>query len=94
MTQDKVVRTESGKEVHMTYRRACHEYTIGFASAFFMATTVLGFVVLWKQHVPEALYHTSATFFVVFSVAGFGILGIGYTNPIWFYELLEGGDES
>lgn len=85
-----VVQTGSGREVHMPYRRGCHGYAIGFASAFFMAATVLGFIILWRQHVPDTLYYTSVPFFVVFGVAGFGLVAIAYTNPVWFYELLEG----
>lgn len=93
MSEVKVVRTESGKEVRLSYRRGCHDYTIGFASAFFMAATVFGFVILWKQHVPETIYYTSVPFFVVFSVVAFVIVGIAYTRSIWFYELLEEGGE-
>lgn len=93
MSDSDVVQTESGKEVRMSYRRGCHDYTIGFASALFMAATLLGFVILWKQHVPETIYYTSVPFFVVFSFVGFAIVGIAYTRPIWFYELLEDGGE-
>jgi len=77
----------------MPYRRGCHDYTIGFASAFFWVTTLLGFVLLWKNHVPESVYQTSVVIFVAFSVSGFAIVAVAYTNPIWFYELLEGGTD-
>jgi hypothetical protein len=88
-----VIETESGKEVRMPYRRGCREYTIGFATAFLMATTVLGYVLLWKQHVPKSLYYTSVIFFVVFSLSGFAIIGVAYTRPVWFYELMEEIDQ-
>jgi len=90
MSDPVVIQTESGKEVRMSYRRGCHDYTIGFASALFMVATLLGFVILWKQHVPETVYYTAIPFFVLFSLTGFGIVGVAYTRPIWFYELLEG----
>jgi len=93
MSDAEVVQTESGKEVRMSYRRGCHEYSIGVATAFFMMTSLLGFVILWKQHVPDTVYYTSVPFFVVFSFAGFAIVGVAYTRPIWFYELLEDGGE-
>lgn len=89
MSEAEVVQTESGKEVRMSYRRGCHDYTIGFATAIFMVTTLLGFVILWKQHVPETIYYTSVPFFVLFALAGFATVGVAYTRPVWFYELLE-----
>lgn len=94
MTDAKVVETNSGKEVRMPYRTGCRNYAIGVASAFFMAATVLGFVILWRHHVPEAVYHTVIPFFLVYSLAGFIIVGVAYTNPIWFYETLEERGES
>jgi hypothetical protein len=90
VTEAEVVQTESGKEVRMPYRRGCRGYTLGVASAIFWLTTLLGFVILYKRHVPNSIYHVSASFFVVYSFAGFAIVGIAYTNPIWFYELMEG----
>jgi len=59
MIDAEVIQTESGKEVRMSYRRGCRDYTLGFATALFMVATLLGFVILWKQHVPESLYLTS-----------------------------------
>jgi len=88
-----IVQTDSGRVVHLSYSRACHDYTLGFASAFFMATTVLGYVILWQQHLPESLYATAVTFFVVFSTAGAVLLGIAYLEPVRFYELMEDGSE-
>lgn len=85
-----VVSTESGKQVRMSYQRGCHEYTIGVANAFFMASTLLGFVILWRQHIPEAIYTTSVAFFVVFSASGFCLIAVAYTRPVLFYETLEG----
>ncbi|MGZ0745741.1 hypothetical protein [Haloparvum sp. AD34] len=89
-SEAEVVQTDSGREVRMSYHRGCHGYAVGFASAFFMTTTVLGFVILWKDHVPETVFHLSVVFFIVYSLAGFGIIGIAYTIPVWFYELMEG----
>lgn len=93
MSEAKVVQTDSGREVRMSYYRGCRDYTIGFASAFFLAATVCGYGILWMKHVPEAIYHTSVIFFVVFSLTAFLIVGIAYTSPIWFYQLLEADPE-
>lgn len=89
MSEAKVVQTDSGREVRQSYRRGCHDYAIGFSCAFFWAATVCAYAILWKQHVPETLYYASVVFFVIFSLTGFVIVGIAYTEPIWFYELLE-----
>jgi len=86
----KVVESDRGKEVLMSYQRACREYAIGSAAAFFMAATVLAYAILWKEHVPEAVYNMSVPFFVVFSATGFLMVLIGYTSPTWFYKLTEG----
>lgn len=86
----KVVRTESGREVRMTYRRGCHEYTIGFASAFMWAAVGCGYGILWQQHLPEKVSHALGVGFVVFSLFGFAIVQVAYMRPVWFYELLEG----
>lgn len=85
-----IVESEDGKEVRMSYRQGCHNYALGFSLALFMAAAVLGYVILWQQHIPESLYHTSVPFFVVFSLFGFGIFTVGYLNPVGFYELMEG----
>jgi len=74
----------------MSYERGCQDYTAGFSLPFFMAATVLGFVLLWKQHIPESIYYSSVPFFLLFSVGGFMIFSIAYTHPVWFYELMEG----
>jgi len=78
----------------MSYRRGCFDYTIGFATALFMVASLLGFVILWKQHVPETVYYTSVPFFVLFSLVGFAIVAVAYTRPIWFYEVVEGRTDS
>lgn len=90
----KVVQTDQGREVRLSYRRGCHEYAVGFASAFFMATTVLGYVILYEGYVPESVYSTAVLFFVVFSFAGAAIMTISYLAPIRFYELLEDEPDS
>ena len=89
----KTVKTESGEEVRLSYRRACHDYAIGVSTAFFMATTVLGFVILWQDHIPRSVFATAVPFFVAFSVVGFIVFGIGYTHPVRLYELMEDRDE-
>lgn len=86
----RVVHTDSGRQVKMSYRRGCHDYAIGYATAFFMAAAVLGYVILWKQHLPTSLYATAVPFFVVFSMGGFALIAIGYSYPVRFYELMEG----
>jgi len=91
-SEAKVIQTDSGREVRQSYRRGCHDYAIGFASAFFWAATVCGYGILWKQHAPKTLYHASVVGFVAFSLIGFLVVGIAYTAPIRFYELLEGDD--
>lgn len=90
----RVVNTEVGPKVEMTYRRGCHDYAIGYSTAFFMAAAVLGYAILWKQHLPKSVYATTVPFFVVFSIAGFALIAIAYTYPVRFYELMEGENDN
>lgn len=84
-----VVDEDAGRQVQMPYRVACHNYALGVSLAFFMATTLLGYVMLWEQHIPESVYTTAVPFFVVFSVVGFVVVGVAYLAPVRFYELME-----
>jgi hypothetical protein len=93
MSEAEIVETESGREVRMSYRRGCHGYTTGFASAFMWAAVVCGYGILWQQHLPERVYHTLTVGFVGFSLAGFAIVQLAYMKPVWFYELLEGAHQ-
>lgn len=86
-----VVTEVTEGESEMSYRRGCHDYTIGVASAFMWAAVVCGYGILWQQHIPARLYHGAVVGFAAFSLTGFAIVGIAYTNPVWFYELLEDG---
>jgi hypothetical protein len=84
-----VVKDGAEKQVRMPYRVACHSYAIGVSLAFFMATTLLGYVMLWAQHLPESVVTTAVPFFVAFSVIGFVVVGVAYLAPVRFYELME-----
>jgi len=84
--------TQTPREVHQPYREACQDYVIGFATAFLGAATVCGYGFLWNN-LSGFSHRTIEGFFVAFSLAGFASVGIAYTAPIWFYELLEGEPE-
>jgi len=85
-----IVERDDKREVRMSYHTGCHNYTIGVATAFFMAATVLAYLILWEQHIPESVYTTAVPFFVAFSAAGFCLVGVAYVAPVRFYELMEG----
>lgn len=89
----RIVDTDRGKEVILTYSRACKDYVIGFSTALFMLAGVMGYLIMWKQHVPESVYHLSVLFFVISTFVGFGLVAIAYTAPVWFYETLEGSPD-
>jgi hypothetical protein len=84
-----VVEEGGEKQVRMPYRVGCHNYALGVSLAFFMATTLLGYVILWEHHIPESVVSTAVPFFVAFSVVGFVVLGVAYLAPVRFYELIE-----
>lgn len=73
-------------------RQGCKEYTLGFALALFAASSLLAHLVVWNEHLPTVVHETALPFFVVFSVAGFAIVGVAYTTPVRFYELMEASD--
>ena len=81
------------KTVEKSYLQACHNYGIGFSSAFSWAAMVCGYGILWKQHIPETLYYTCVVSFVVFSVIALVVIVASYTYPIRIYELLGDGTD-
>lgn len=87
-----VVEDDGRRHVRMPYRVGCHNYALGVSLAFFMATTLLGYVMLWEQHLPESVVATAVPFFVAFSVVGFVVVGVAYLAPVRFYELMEEGE--
>jgi len=71
-----------------SYRQQCKDYGIGYAAALFLSATVVAFPAVWTAW-QTALF---AKFYTVFAAAGAVVLAIAYNRPVWFYELLEGGD--
>lgn len=94
MSEQRIVNTENGLVVQQPYHSGCRDYAIGLSSALFWTATLCGYAVLWQQHLPEVVYAVGVVAFVVCSLIGSAIVVAGYTNPVWLYELLEGGPDA